>query len=304
MKIYNKYVKNNFSSLSGKKVIITGGTGGIAYYINIYLLTLSATIILAVRNVVRGNEMKERLLKSFPEASIYVEYIDMAKFKTIDDFMDRIKTYGSIDYLINNAGIYHLKPIKNESGMEIHFATNYYGHYLLTKKMLPILNESSGKVVAVGSISYYFVDLDLKDIYSENVKNKTKIYSITKKFLMAEMLYFKNNLKSVYPNVRFDICQPGITASNLFDSRHGGFSKTFGKILLPLMHLIFFAPSKAALPIIYALFNSTDSFHWIGPGGLFHAWGYPRVNKLHSSIVDNALQISVNEVTEGIELDD
>lgn len=300
MKLYTKYVKKNICNLKNKKVVITGATGGIAYYIIRYLLELDADIIMGVRNINKALILKTNLLKIYPNANIYIEYIDMALFETIDEFVLNLSKYNEINYLINNAGIYHLKPHNNPNGLEIHFATNYYGPYLLTKKMLPILNLYSGKVITIGSIAYFFAKLNISDIYSVKVRNRTKVYGITKKLLMLEMLYFKENSKFEYPNVKFDLVQPGITASTLFDSLHGGFSKGFGKIIVPLMHLIFFKTSKSALSAIYAINHDANFSYWFGPRGLFHVWGYPGLNKLRKNMLNFDLINEVNEITKGI----
>lgn len=90
------------------------------------------------------------------------------------------------------------------------------------------------------------------------------------------MLY----LKQYQNEVKIDLVHPGITASNLFDARHGGFSKVFGKTILPLMHILFPSPAKAALSAIEATHETTKLGYWYGPRGLFHVWGCPKMTKL------------------------
>lgn len=291
MRRYNSWVKKHIKPQSGKNILITGATGGIAFYIIDYLLELNANVIMAVRNKAKGETRMQELLKLHPNGNISLEVLDISKFSDFKGFIENIESkYQHIDVLINNAGIYHLKPNDNEYGMELHFATNFFGPTLHTEMMLPLLHKSNGKIITMGSIAYYFSKLDLEDIYAKKVKNRTKIYGKTKKLLMLEALQLKSNGENI------SIVQPGITASTLFDTLHGGFSSLFGKIIVPIMHLIFFSPSKAALSCIYALDKETKNNTWIGPRGLFHVWGYPKENKLRKNILDGDLIGNVDSI--------
>ena len=193
MKTYDKWVIENVNRLDNKNVIITGATGTLGYYISYYYLLLGCNIIMAVRNIEKGNRVKEQLLKVFSQASIKVEYLDVSKFDTIDSFIDRIKDE-HIDILINNAGVYYLKDANNENNMEIHFATNFFGPYLLTEKLIPKIKETKGKMIFMGSLAYTFSKIDYQDIYAKKIKDKTKIYGRTKRLIAIYSLKIKKEL--------------------------------------------------------------------------------------------------------------
>lgn len=270
MKTYDKWVLKHIEDKTNKNIIITGGTGGIAYHIIRYLLMLNANIIMGVRNLEKGNKLKNDLLVLFPSANIFVFYLDLSKYETIKPFVNNCLEFGKIDYLINNAGIYHLKPYDNSYGMEIHFATNFYGPYLLTEMLKDKIKETNGKIVSIGSVAYHFAKIDFNDIYAKNEKNRTKIYGKTKKLLMGYSELIKGR-----KSVRVDSISPGITASTLFDTKHGAFSSFFGKIIVPIMHVIFMKPSKACLSVMLALDNDLKENEWFSPRGLFRVFGYP-----------------------------
>lgn len=193
MKTYDKWVIENVNRLDNKNVIITGATGTLGYYISYYYLLLGCKLIMAVRNIEKGNRVKEQLSKEFPKASIKVEYLDVSKFDTIDRFIEKIKDE-TIDILINNAGVYYLKDASNENNIEIHFATNFFGPYLLTEKIIPKIKETKGKIIFIGSLAYTFSKINYEDIYAKNIKDKTKIYGRTKRLSAIYSLKIKKEL--------------------------------------------------------------------------------------------------------------
>lgn len=187
MKIYDAYVIKNYSSLAGKTIIVTGANGGVGYYISHYILTLGGNLIMACRNLERAKEAKNRLLKAHKDGAIKLEYLDLSKFATIHDFVSRMKNH-KIDILINNAGVYHLQPQVNTDGIEIHFATNALGNFILTTEFLPLLASTKGKIIQVSSISYRFTKFILMMYLVIILKIKPN-YTVERKKLQCFLCY-------------------------------------------------------------------------------------------------------------------
>ena len=89
-----------------------------------------------------------------------------------------MEEYGSIDYLLNNAGFAKARP-NTQDGFEARFGSMHVGHALLTKVLLEGRNTASPKhmrIVNVASgMSYYCFPLNCfpneffeKDIFTEN----------------------------------------------------------------------------------------------------------------------------------------
>ena len=71
--------------------------------------------------------------------------------------------YGRIDILINNAGIMQPKRQTSAEGVELTFATNVLGYFLLTQNLVDLLKASApARIVNVAST--YASDLDLDDL--------------------------------------------------------------------------------------------------------------------------------------------
>ena len=82
-----------------------------------------------------------------------------------------------IDILINNAGARFNNFHKNADGIELTFATNHLGHFLLTHMLLDLLEVSpDGRIINVSSSAHcgYSADFD---------------YMVSAKMIMTEKLH-------------------------------------------------------------------------------------------------------------------
>ena len=140
------------------------------------LLTLNAsTVILAVRNVTKGEACRKELIsdpavKSHnPQATIKVMKLDMEDYKSVTAFANSVKTeVPVVDILILNAGIGLLKMERSPAGHEKTLQVNYLSNVLLTIELLPHLEASAAKtgtasrITWVGSRTHYNTTLQKK----------------------------------------------------------------------------------------------------------------------------------------------
>ncbi len=286
MKLYKKWLNKNAKRLDGELAIVTGADGSIGYYITYYLAYLGSKVVMAVKDIDKANKLKEKILEQIPNATIYIEHIDLFNLDSIKQSIKSLKKYNP-KYLINNAGVYHLPLLKNKEGIERTFCVNFYGQYLLTNGLISIIKENNGKVINQCSVSTNWIDvknLSFSDLNFDSEKNLTQKYGKTKVAMILATLKAKE--------AGFDmvLVHPGASATSLFSPSRGGFSKHFDRAIIPLMKFIFISPSKASLSALYALNHDTKFNEWIGPRGLFHIWGYPKVYKLKEKFLGNDLR--------------
>ena len=141
-------------SLKGKKVLITGASGGIGAALAEGFAARGATIGICARRADRLAEVLERLQKVAPESRSWT--IDLNDLDGIPAFAAQADTeLGGIDVLVNNAGIpkrrhvTRLTPEESESVMRI----NYFSPVRLTLALLPGLIERSGQIVNISSVA-------------------------------------------------------------------------------------------------------------------------------------------------------
>lgn len=92
--------------LSGKKVLVTGASGGLGEETARALATAGASVIMAARNSKKNSEAKERILSANSEAKLDTHELNLASLKDVtssaEEFLSKNE---SLDLLVNNAGI-------------------------------------------------------------------------------------------------------------------------------------------------------------------------------------------------------
>jgi NAD(P)-dependent dehydrogenase (short-subunit alcohol dehydrogenase family) len=150
--------------MSGKRVVITGPTSGIGQEIAAQLAGLGADLILACRDLERGNRTAAEIARRTGAANCEVLPIDTSDPQSIREFARQCRERASrLDVLINNAGLNRSQRQTSADGVELTLATNVRGYYLLTRELLDLLRASApARIVNVAST--YASDLDLDDL--------------------------------------------------------------------------------------------------------------------------------------------
>lgn len=137
-----------------KVALVTGGSDGIGKALVHALLEMGAKVATCGRN----SEKLAQLQALYPNKPLYTMVADVSKEDDCKQFVDAaVKTFGSIDILINNAGISmralfvdtELDTLRNV--MDI----NFWGTVYCTKFALPYILVNKGDVVGVSSIAGY-----------------------------------------------------------------------------------------------------------------------------------------------------
>ncbi|CAM6052263.1 unnamed protein product [Sphagnum compactum] len=112
--------------LHGKTILITGATAGIGKETARVLAKRGGHIIIAVRNLKKGEAVKEEILKETPSAPFDVLELDVSSLASVRKFAEDFKSRDfPISILINNAGALFGKFELSQDGLEKTFATNH-----------------------------------------------------------------------------------------------------------------------------------------------------------------------------------
>lgn len=143
-------------SLLNKKALVTGGSRGIGKGIVEMFLNAGAHVIFTYRsNDQAANETLETFKKTYKHVYMIKADITMEEDITkLHEFV--ISTFGSLDILINNAGVTHdgLMLRMDLSQFQFILQTNLTGVWLMSKTFLKMLLKSEhGKIVNISSVS-------------------------------------------------------------------------------------------------------------------------------------------------------
>jgi NAD(P)-dependent dehydrogenase (short-subunit alcohol dehydrogenase family) len=136
-----------------KICVLTGTTSGIGRAAAFQLGSISAQLILLSRNASKGRKIAAKINSSLGlEKALFIQ-TDLSKLSEVHTAADQIKkSCQRIDVLINNAGARFNELKKNAAGIELTFATNHLGHFLLTHLLADHLEKSaSARIITVAS---------------------------------------------------------------------------------------------------------------------------------------------------------
>lgn len=227
--------------MNGKVCIITGANRGIGKATAEALAQLGATVILACRDKESGEIAKADIISATSNSSVELMQVDLSLQesirKMVTDFGDK---YDRLDVLINNAGVYKSQREMTSDGMEMMFATNHLGPFLLTNLLLDKLKASSpARVLVVTAPSTTSVDFD--NLQGEKQFNSLRAFGITK---MCNLLFtYELSRRLEGSGVTVNAVHPGLAKTNLMQEAP--------IILRWLTRLTSKTPQKAARSLAY-----------------------------------------------------
>lgn len=140
-------------SLGGLVCVITGATSGIGRATAVALSAMGASLALIGRRVDIGIKLAAKLRSKPGAGQVDFFRADLSDQRQVRDLGAAIASkYPRIDVLINNAGAKFDSFQQSVDGIELTFATNYLGHFLLTALLIdPLLRAEGARVITLGS---------------------------------------------------------------------------------------------------------------------------------------------------------
>lgn len=131
-------------SIGMKRIILTGATSGLGLAAAKALSQQNHHLIIACRNMTKGEEVLKALKKLAPNSKIELFQVDLSDLTSIETFISRInESFDSIDVLINNAGVFSERKHFTKDLYELTIGTNYIGTFALTYGLIPLLKKST-----------------------------------------------------------------------------------------------------------------------------------------------------------------
>ena len=127
-----------------KLAIITGADGGMGTEITRAVATAGYKIIMACYRPEKAERVKDMLVHDTGNPYIEVLGIDLASLASVAAFAERMLKRGdTVSLLMNNAGTMETGRHITEDGLERTVSVNYVAPYLLTRKLIPLMEKGS-----------------------------------------------------------------------------------------------------------------------------------------------------------------
>lgn len=274
-----RWTVDDIPGLNGRVALVTGANSGLGFETTRGLASKGAHVVLACRNVDKGNSAMEKIHTEFPQTSLEVMELDLANLDVIHSFADAFaQRYPALDILCNNAGVMALPYRQTADGFELQFGTNHLGHFALTGLLMAqIRNATSARIVTVSSGAHRFGKIDLDSLQGENGYRKWTAYARSK---LANVLFayeLQRRLEACDVDAVSVAADPGYAATNLqyAGPRMEG-SALWTWIMTVGNRLVAQSAQDGALPILYAAtVPALQGGDYIGPDGLFGLRGHP-----------------------------
>lgn len=207
--------------LDGKTVVITGANTGIGKETAIDLAKRGARIIMACRDMERGQAALKEVVENSANENVTCMKLDLSDTKSIREFADNInKGEEKLNILLNNAGVMVCPYGKTADGFEMQIGVNHMGHFLLTYLLLDLIKKSApARIITVSSVAHKFGSINLEDINSEKSYDKNGAYAQSK---LANVLFTRSLAKRLEgTGVTAYSLHPGVVQTDLWRHLNG-----------------------------------------------------------------------------------
>ena len=227
--------------MKGKVCLVTGANGALGKATAIALAQLDATVVLACRERERGEAAKADVISATGNSAVDLTLVDLASQESIRQMVTAFsEQYDRLDVLINNAAVYKAQRETTPDGLELMFAVNHLGPFLLTNLLLDKLKANApSRVLVVTAPST--VQLDFDDLQGEKRFRSLWAFGASK---MCNLLFTYELARRLEgTGVTVNAVHPGLVKSNLM--------REAPLIMRWLSQITATTPQKAAASLAY-----------------------------------------------------
>ncbi len=294
----DSWTAERIPDLDGRTFVVTGANSGLGLAMSRRLARHGARVIMAVRNLAKGESARADIAAGLPGATLDLRQVDLADLESVRAFADRlIADQVQIDVLVNNAGVMMPPRSLSPQGHETQFAANHLGHFALTGRLLGVLSAGTdARVVTVSSTEHKPGFIHFDDLTGEQKYSPRGFYQQSKFANVLFGLELDRRLRAAGSSVRSVLAHPGYSNTNLQSSGPTGIVKLLSRVMNPLLAQ---NVEVGVLPQLYAAIDpAAQGGQFFGPDGPLEARGYPTLVQPTPTATDTELARKFWELSE------
>jgi NAD(P)-dependent dehydrogenase (short-subunit alcohol dehydrogenase family) len=283
----------------GRVAVVTGANTGLGYHTAEVLAECGAHVVLAVRNLEKGNLALARIVAANPQADVTLQELDLGSLDSIRAAATALRrAYPRIDLLINNAGVMWTPKQLTADGFEMQFGTNHLGHFALTGLLLDnLLPVRGSRVVTVSSMGHRIrAAIHFDDLQWEHNYDRVAAYGQSK---LANLLFTYELQRRLaargQPTTAALAAHPGSSSTELTRN----LPAIFKPAVAVVGPLLFQSAAMGALPTLRAATDpDAEGGQYYGPDGLGEQRGHPKLVSSSAQSHDEDIQRRLWKVSE------
>ncbi len=198
-------------------ILLTGATSGIGREMACSLAQRGGHLVLACRNLAKAESLAAELRRTTANPRVTPMMLDLACLDSVREFCAQFRArYPQLHVLINNAGTFNLHRRETTDGLELTMGTNFFGPFLLTCELAPLLAATPGaRIVNVGSAAYRYGHIDLNDLQLTHTYDGFPAYATSK---LAVQFWTQELAARLAPTgVTVNVAHPGHVKTAIWD---------------------------------------------------------------------------------------
>lgn len=229
-----------------KTFLVTGATSGIGRVTAEKIAASGAKVILVARDREKANAAAAEISQRTGNSAISTYIADLSSQRDVRAVAAEISgVHPKIDVLVNNAGSMFTRRKESVDGIEMTWALNHLGYFLLTNLLLPNIKAADkARIINVSSKVHVQGTIDFDDLALSEGYSWMKAYARSK---LANVLFtFELANRLLDDGISVNCLHPGVVGTN-FGSGNGIFYRTGFAIARPFI----LSPEKGAETSIY-----------------------------------------------------
>ncbi len=256
---------------SGRTIVITGANSGIGLEAAKVLSHKGARVVMACRNPGKAQAAQREV-----GGASEVAQLDLADLASVHAFADGLDGgTGSIDVLVDNAGVMAPPLSRTVNGFESQLGTNVIGHAALTALLLPRVTD---RVVWLSSQAHRMGSIDLADLnWEHRAYRRWPAYGQSKLADLMLAYELQRRLTLAGSPVRSVAAHPGYSSTNLQKGMGGSFLKPLQDLVAKAGIFVQTAEAGAWPTLMAATDPDLPGGSYVGPSGPGEMTGGPRL---------------------------
>jgi len=238
-----------------RPVLITGASGSVGSVAVKAMAKAGYPVIMACRNLDKADKVRSSVLSEIPSADISIRKLNLNSLSDVSSFAAGMLSENlKLGALFNNAGTLNRDYKLTVDGYEETFAVNYLAPYLLTRKLLPLMDNTS-RIVNMVSLTAGLSRID-RNCFSEGPEKYSQLgtYGRTKLCLLLFTIALSHHCDCIV-----NMSDPGVVNSNMI---------SMGRWFDPIADVLFRpfckSPESGAAPAVRALMTDSRLRYFVG----------------------------------------